>query len=104
MQNSRHCFAVLVSNGYVIKKRTQISVENRMEQKIEAEKKKTEGEIAKRKKEQERFSNEKEKLKKERDGLKKEVNALKAEKEMLVNSTSYKVGRAITWLPRKVKG
>lgn len=104
-------FAVLVSNGYVIKKRTQISVENRMEQKIEAEKKKTEGEIAKRKKEQERFSNEKEKLKKEkddlkkeRDRLKKEVNALKAEKEMLVNSTSYKVGRAITWLPRKVKG
>ena len=104
-------FAVLVSNGYAIRKRTQISVENRMEQKIEAEKKKTEGEIAKRKKEQERFSNEKEKLKKEkddlkkeRDRLKKEVNTLKVEKEMLVNSTSYKVGRAITWLPRKVKG
>lgn len=97
-------FEALISNGYEIRKRTRLAVENQMGKRIEAEKKKTEEETAKRKKEHDKFVMEKEKLKKERDSLKKEVNALKEGKEMLLNSTSYKVGRAITWLPRKVKG
>ena len=104
-------FATLILNDYEIRKRTRISVENRMDRRIEAERKKTEEEIAKRKREEDRFCAEKEKRKKEKDSLKsererlkKEVNVLKAEKEALINSTSYKVGRAITWLPRKVKG
>ena len=51
-----------------------------------------------------RQKKERDKLKKEHDKLKKERDKLKKERDSLKKSLSYRLGRALTWFPRKLRG
>lgn len=52
--------------------------------------------------ERDALKKERDALKKERDALKKERAVLSRDKQALENSRSYRIGRALLWLPQKL--
>ena len=70
---------------------------------LHSTKRKLENSRQKNKNKSEEIKSLKEKMKTEKKNLEKQIEGLERENENLRNSTAYKVGSGIVWLPKKVK-